>query len=242
MDTGESDRVLTILSLEEGKLDLTARGARKSGSRNAGMTEPLSVISCAIAQTKRTRYLGQTESIQANYAIRKDYDKLNSALVLAESLEAALPWHKPVPEVFGLFLLALEQLSLSEHPLAVQAWAEVWLLRSLGYGFDFLNCQGTGEKLREDPAHLSAMAGGYVHSSIARQYPDVFYVPSKVAYTLGKLGEVEQPPAQIKQAEAVVLALGNLWRDITEGTLLARMRQEEELRQILVQSGPGSAR
>ena len=73
-DSGESDRVLTVLSLEEGKMDVIARGAKKPTYKFGGCTDPLTVATFGLGQTKKSVYLNQVQSMQPNWAFFRPND------------------------------------------------------------------------------------------------------------------------------------------------------------------------
>ena len=58
-ESGENDRRLTLLTLEQGKIDVIARGARKGGSRLAGISEPLVFAKMQLAVGRHRRFVTQ---------------------------------------------------------------------------------------------------------------------------------------------------------------------------------------
>ena len=83
-DSGESDRALTCLTEERGLVDVIAKGARKSGSRLSGSSEPLSVCEMEVAKGKAREFLTQAQPVMTFPKLREDYDRLAAGLAFAE--------------------------------------------------------------------------------------------------------------------------------------------------------------
>lgn len=228
-DEGESDRVLSVLSLEQGKFNARARGARKASSKFSGLTEPLTIATLSFAQTKKTPYLTQGEGAAVHVSLRRDYERISYALSLVEAVERLVPFHKPVPTVFGLLLAGLEHIATHESPLIATLWAELQLLTALGYPPQFDACVLSNEPLSENPCFVSPQAGGYVHSSMARDYGEYFVAPGEVVKGLHLLSQTTEPPKAFRRPEESWMMLGKFWRYYTESPLPARALIEKEL-------------
>src|SRR5207245_10820269 len=103
VDYGESDRVVTLLTREQGKLSAFARGARASKRRFAGALEPF--------QRLRIRYrdrrgdlisLAGAEIDRARPAILADFDAISRASYLTELAIEATRGRDPVAPLFAL--------------------------------------------------------------------------------------------------------------------------------------------
>ena len=127
-NAGESDRRLTVLTREIGKVDVVAKGARKSASRLAGSSDPLTAAVLSIAEGKRNRFVTQAQPLSSFRGLRSDFDRLGMALALVELYAAVLPVEEPAPQAFDLLVLSLTALEKAERPEASLAWAEVQLL------------------------------------------------------------------------------------------------------------------
>lgn len=226
-DAGESDRILTVFTLEAGKEEITARGARRSTSKTAGLTEPMSVGTFSLAQTKSKAILTQAQQVQPNLGLRQDFMRLQCGLALMEVVETSLPWHKPFPELFGLTLHALELLQAHPNPVLALLWSELKIMQSTGHECSFAVCTTTGKPLRENPAHLSPVAGGYISASLAQDYNDLILVDPEVAIGLDRLSKTMEVPQAMKHTEASWKALGWFWRSFLESPLPVRKALED---------------
>lgn len=220
-DAGETDRRLTILTPELGKIDVFAKGARKGGSRLAGVSDPLSVAKLAIAQSKKNRYVTQAQPQSSFPGLRSDFDRLSLALATVEVFAAILPYEDADPEVFELLLKVLGSLEKHPKPLAVTAWAQVALLSHAGFMPIFGSCVMTSAPLSEGDPFLSPRAGGYVSESAATPFSDRFRVRAEVVMNLDRLQPLTEPPPNLKFAEETLAALYPFWRHIADTPLPA---------------------
>ena len=229
-DSGESDRRLTLFTVEYGKLDAVAKGARKGGSRLAGISEPLSVADMTLAEGKRNRFVTQVLPLASFPGLRADFDRLTYALALTELAAAVLPWESPLPEMFELLTCGLHGLENHEQPLAVLCWALVKLLEYSGFLPQFDTCVETGAPIQEAHGYLSPAAGGYVVEVESGRFQDRYRVQAKVLVALARLGELDEPPPRLKMAPDCLYALFPLCRALAETQLPALTAVRDGLR------------
>lgn len=220
-DAGESDRRLTILTPEMGKIDVTAKGARKGASRLAGVSDPLSVAVLSLAVGKRNRFVTQAQPQTSFPGLRTDFDRLSLALATVELFAALLPYEEPDPDAYELLVKALRGIEKHPKPLAATAWAQVALLDHAGFMPDFGACVVTDGPLQEGEPFLSPRAGGYVCDAAATPYSDRFRVRAEVVMNLDRLAPLENPPPNLKHAEETLAALLPFWRHVADTPLPA---------------------
>ncbi len=220
-ESGESDRRLTLLTRELGKIDAIAKGARKAASRLAGASDPLAVSVMSLAAGKRNLFVTQSQPLNAFRKLRTDFDRLSMALALVELYAAVLPYEQPDPEAFELLHLSLEHLETHPKPIVTLVWAEIRLLEAAGFQPQFGSCVATGAPIREAQGWVSPEAGGYISSLEADRYGDRFRVQAEVLYGLSRIGEFETPPTNLKFSLEALRALMPFWRHIADLSLPA---------------------
>ncbi|CAN5441538.1 hypothetical protein BH11ARM1_BH11ARM1_11400 [soil metagenome] len=233
-DSGETDRRLTVLTREVGKIDLIAKGARKAASRLAGSSDPLTVATFSVALGKKNRFITQSQPIQSFRGLRTDFDRLSYALALCELYAVLLPWEEPQPEAFDLLIESLGFLEKHPKPLVALAWAEVQLLMQSGFMPQFDVCVVTGEAPSETNPFISPSAGGYVSEVASRDYRDRFRTRVELLYGLSKMVEQPVPPANFKFVEEGLADLLPFWQHIAETALPANVAAISELRHQMV--------
>lgn len=229
-DAGESDRCLTILSPELGKIDVVAKGARKAASRLAGVSDPLSSAILGIALGKKNRFVTQAQPLASFRGLRTDYERLGFGLALTELYAAILPWEEPSPEMFELLRHSLRHLETHAKPMVAFLWAEVQLLAESGFLPQFDRCVVTEEPILEAQPFLSPHAGGYVCHGRAEAFSDRFLTRAEVLYGLSRLPEFDSPPPNFKFVEEALASVLPFWRAIAEAPLPANESAVQEAR------------
>jgi DNA repair protein RecO (recombination protein O) len=220
-DAGESDRRLTVLTPENGKFDVIAKGARKAGSRLAGASEPLMVSVLQLAPGRKVKYVTQSQPVTSFPGLRTDYAKLSFGLALAELCAAIVPYEEPAAEPFQFVIEALHRIEAHEKPLVALIWAELKMLDMSGFAPQFDACAVSGAPVSEAVCWLSPMAGGYVCASGAERFVDRFQARAEVLYGLARISREEVPPANLKFAPESLAALMPFWHGVAECPLPA---------------------
>ncbi len=229
-DSGESDRRLTILTLELGKIDVLAKGARKGASRLSGISDPLSSATLGLAIGKKNWFVTQAQPLTSFRKLRTDYERLNFALALTELYAAVIPLDQPLPEAFALLNASLRHLEEHPRPLAALLWAEVKLLELSGFMPQFESCVVTGAPIALAEPFVSPSAGGFVCEDSAVAYADRFRTRAEVLYGLSRLPDLDEPPSNMKFAEQALATLFPFWRAVAETQLKANESVVREVR------------
>ncbi len=220
-DSGESDRRLTLLTREHGKLDAIAKGARKGGSRLAGASEPLVLSTMQLAKGRVRRFVTQAQPQTSFPGLRLDFERLAAGLALAELVAVSTPFEAGESDVFDLLVGGLEALEASPEWLPAMVWAEVRLMREQGVLPVWTQCVATGEPLKENPAWVSPIAGGYLSIGHAERYGDRFQASAEALIGLNKIVELGEPPLRLKRGEECLRILHAFWVTALESELPA---------------------
>lgn len=215
-DSGESDRRLVLLTSELGKIEVVAKGARKSASRLAGSSDPLTHAVMNLASGKATRYVTQAQPMGAFRGLRTDFERLSFGLALGELYAAVLPYDEPAPEAFELLGTSLGHLEVHPKPLVALVWAEMRLMELSGFMPQFDSCVVSGIEVREAEPFVSPKAGGYVSEAEAGAFSDRFRTRAEVLYGLSRIVELEAPPSNLKLAIESLQTLLAFWRHIAD--------------------------
>ena len=219
-DSGESDRRLTVFSRELGKIDLVAKGARKPTSRLAAVSEPLSWARFTFAPGKRTSYVTQAQMMSRYKGLRKDYDRLQSALAYLELCEQVLPYGLVEAETFQTINLCLEHLDSHPKPLIANVWCQVKLLEVTGHLPSFESSED-GTDLSPGLNWYSLEAGGLCSFATASTVRDSFQVSAEILLALARLTDLDSPPGNIVEAKGCNSVLFRTWLQIVQAELSA---------------------
>ena len=160
-DYGEADRILTILTPDQGKLRLMARGVRKAKSRLAGGIELFSTTDLTYMNGRgEIGTLISARLIKYYSTIVKDIDRVQLGYELIKMLNRATE-DQPEAEYFDLLeqaFAALDAPSISVE--LIRVWFEAQLLRQAGHSPN-LRTDTNDKKLAPDQTYnfdLEAMA------------------------------------------------------------------------------------
>lgn len=107
----ESDRILTVLTADNGKMTLTAHGALSKRSRIAAATQQLTYSELTLFE-KNGRYTVREAITKEGFSgLRQDLEKLALGSYFAECLEQYAAEEQPEPELMQLGLNCLYALS-----------------------------------------------------------------------------------------------------------------------------------
>ena len=165
----ESDKILTLLTQEAGKLTASGRGCRKKGSPIAAGCQLL-VWSDMVLYEHRGRWAVQEAAVEREFrGMRDDLVKLALGCYGAEVTELLAVEGVPNPELLSLLLNSLHALDkLDRPPALVKAAFELRCLCLAGYGPLLDACAVCGREppeeprfhLREGALHCAKCRGG----------------------------------------------------------------------------------
>ena len=130
-DTKETDKILTVLSPQLGKIPVIARGARRKNSRLAAACQLLAYDELTVYKRGAWYLLDEAATLELFPGVRRDIVQLSLASWFAELTEAVCPEEAPAPELAALLLNGLYALCyLEKDPVLVKA-AFQWRLMAL---------------------------------------------------------------------------------------------------------------
>lgn len=158
----EQDRLLTLLSAEQGIITAYAKGAGRMKGSMAGATELLCYSHFVLFQNRERCFADRAEANTLFFGIRGNLEKLTLATYFAQLCCELIPENEPAAEELRLMLNTLYYLEQGKlPPLQLKAILELRLLTLTGYMPDLLACRECGG-LPEDGAVLFDPMGGSV--------------------------------------------------------------------------------
>ena len=156
----EADKILTVLTDTEGKLTVSARGARRKGCRYSAATQLLSFSEMTLFGNRGRWSLNEAETREQFLGLREDIVKLALGSYMAEVLEAVSAEDMPDPQVLQCGLNSLYALSSGLcPPEQVKAVFELRLMCLSGYEPDVSACCVCGKTEPVEPV-LNIEEGG----------------------------------------------------------------------------------
>ncbi|MFZ2199642.1 MAG: DNA repair protein RecO [Microgenomates group bacterium] len=129
----ETDRFLTIYTLEEGKISVYARGVRSVKSKRGSQLDLFSHIRFELFEKNDRRTLTSVELLNGHHLSKTTLNNISRLFQIGELIDRLTVEHDPHPEVYDLLVTALTNLSRFETPEYMYRFKKK-LLEVLGYG------------------------------------------------------------------------------------------------------------
>jgi DNA repair protein RecO (recombination protein O) len=183
---GESDRIVTLYTLDFGKMKGIAKGAKRSQKRFANTLEIGSYIQVGFfeKETQDLVRLDQSELIHSFGSLREDITKLAWAsyfIELVNELTAERIKNKALFRLLVFFLDLIDQGMLQED---IQRVFEVRLLSHLGYQPHFDHCTRCQKRLSGEKFFFGIRQGGVLCPPCAAQLPGLVPISLGTVKTL----------------------------------------------------------
>lgn len=148
----DSDKILTILTRDRGKLSASCPGGRsKMGSMRAG-TQLLSYSDFTLFENRGRYSINAAEPVEMFMQLRKDILLLSLGSYFAEVLETVADEEVPASDLLTTGLNCLYGLSVRKKPqFLIKAVFELRVMMISGYAIDVAECPVCGSDEPEDP-------------------------------------------------------------------------------------------
>ncbi|MCL1819913.1 MAG: DNA repair protein RecO [Oscillospiraceae bacterium] len=128
------DKMLTVLTPEDGKLSVLARGARRRGSPHIASSQLLAYSEYTLFVSKGRHTLDDSETIDLFFDLRQDIKSFSFGIYFAELLDAVCVENVPCADIFELALWGLNALGRSKRPAEIiKAAFELRLMSLSGF-------------------------------------------------------------------------------------------------------------
>jgi DNA repair protein RecO (recombination protein O) len=156
---GEGDKILTLLSDRYGKIQVMARGARKTKSKLIAGTQLFCYGDFILFKGKNWYYVNEVEIINTFHRIRNDLIKLCNCTYLIELANAVVQPEQPPGRLLDVLVDAFNiYAGENTNPEIIMRAAELKILAYSGFKPQLGNC--TNCNAVSDAAYFSPVSGG----------------------------------------------------------------------------------
>lgn len=148
-DYGESDRIVSLFTLEHGRLRGFARGARNSRKRFGPALETFARIDLQLSHKEGLCSLRSADVITLYAGIRGVLGAIAHGLYACELVECLTPEGQPLPRLYRLLAAYLERLDSGQSDDTDRRMFEINLLNILGYRPSLEGCSRCGSVFGE---------------------------------------------------------------------------------------------
>lgn len=162
INLGETDRIVTLLSREKGKIAGVAKGSRKAISRLSGASEVFTCARYQMATGRNLDVITQVDIRESFPRIHADLFRIAYAAYLIEVIDRFTDEDEHCPNLFDLLLSALFLMERPNDPEIVARMFDLQLMREIGYEPVLDMCLRCSEPLGDGKTAFSPSMGGMV--------------------------------------------------------------------------------
>lgn len=129
---GEADRILTVFTLQKGKISVLAKGVRRITSRRAGNVELLNRVSMYLHQAKTFLILTEATSLDTYQKLKEDLTLSTYAFHIIELVDKLTAENQENRILYEHLVNVLQRLSRNPRQILVRAF-EAKILSNLGF-------------------------------------------------------------------------------------------------------------
>jgi DNA repair protein RecO (recombination protein O) len=158
---GEADRILTIYTLDYGKIKVIAKGVRKIKSKLAGNLELFCLDDLVIAEGKNLDIVCGAVTEKCFFDLRNDLKATHTAYYLADVVDKLSEEEEPHKEVFEFLDNLLEEINGGNAAILLP-YFEIKFLKELGYKPELFFCVACKAKIKNGRNFFDFDEGGLV--------------------------------------------------------------------------------
>lgn len=203
---GEADRVVVLLSPNNGKIRTVAKGVRKTKSRFGGRLEPFTHVDLVLYEGRNLDTITQVAVLEPFPRLRTDLDAVIAAGTMVEAADAVAQEEESSIRLFLLLQRGLKALETGNHgPDTITSFL-LKLAEVVGVAPSLIQCASCG---RVDGLHRFSFGGGgvicdrcFVEGAVRLRDGITSYLASLAAAELNAL----PPPDTALSGEAMGIA------------------------------------
>ena len=140
----ESDRIVVVMTAENGKVRAVAKGVRKTKSKFGARLEPMSHVRLLLYRGRELDIVSQAESVEPLSPLLSSLDRASQAMAAIEAVDQLGLEREPNPQLYRMTVGVLR--TIAERPAPLNVPAFYWkLLRAEGLEPQLDACVRCGE-------------------------------------------------------------------------------------------------
>lgn len=164
----EKDRILTIFSREEGKVDALAKGARRPGNRLGPNSDLATIAIFHIHKTKSIDIVTEIEPIYHPFGARGEFEKTELISYALKIIDKLYEVDDPHPNTYQVLCELIETVSYSRRQLVFLKFI-IEIMRDLGALPEFDTCSYCQTNITSSDEYVFDLKGGLSHRNCSRE-------------------------------------------------------------------------
>ena len=207
MAARERDKLVVFLTPDHGKRKGWAYGARSIKSRFGASLEPLAKVRIAYLERESDEVvrIESVDLVRSLFPAQQNLVSSIAATYIAEMVDIFAPANDPAELIYRLLDRTTEALLVGRSPMAVVAYAEVWMLRLGGVLPSLRDCMSCGAPLGR-PLRFDEKLQGFVCDGCAGR--DSTVIDNEVADAL--VAMLRTPVDEFSAPDSVLFEIRSL--------------------------------
>ncbi|MBU0897626.1 DNA repair protein RecO [Patescibacteria group bacterium] len=162
---GENNTIVTIYTTEKGKLELIARGTKKSKSKLAAHLEPITLVDVMVVRGKKYDYIGSAISENCYFDLKNSLEKIKAAGEVIRILNLIVKTGDCDKEIFELLISYFDFLNSAKEELNYDLFVQLFvfkLLIKLGHRPELYYCVSCHSKILPLSNKFDLSKGGII--------------------------------------------------------------------------------
>jgi len=180
VSVGEADKIVVLLLKGRGKFGVSAKGARKSGSKFLAAAQLFTYSDFVITQGPSFFALAQTDVIETFYDLRVSYESLAAASRMAKLCDRVILEHEPCDDILRLLIYGFNALCKSKQPDLVTAAFALKFLEYNGLTPSFAVCSICQKQLTSADAGKQGRYSVGLHGAICAECAKALGQPANI--------------------------------------------------------------
>lgn len=160
LNYGETNKIITVLTRNHGKIGLMARGAKKTKSKLSSSSQLFFYGNFLYQRGKGLGVLHQADPIDSFRDMKTDIVRMAYSAYLVEFADRITEDHTGYPELYDILIQTIKWINDGISPQILVLIFNVKMLPLAGIAANIERCVHCGE--REGPFHFSMTGGGYL--------------------------------------------------------------------------------
>ncbi len=159
----ESDRIISIFTSGQGRMDAKSRGCQKSTSALLTASQPFAYGRYELFLSRDKYTVNQCELLESFYPIREDYERFSAASAALQLAHDAVQENQPNEALFSLLYHTLSFMAYGQaDPRDLICCYLIRYLSACGYRPTITSCAQCGRDIRSDAIVRFSPRGGAV--------------------------------------------------------------------------------
>ncbi len=174
---GESDKIITFFTRDQGRLTGIAKGANRSKKRFLNKLELFTSLTISYNEGRRSSlaFIAEADLHSGFISLRNDINRYNCASILRETILMATAEGESDPEIYQLLLWALTSLDEKRPSLGVVSIFLLRLFHLIGYCPNLTGCHFCDKAISTRNTYVfDHLIGGLICRSCATRETDGF--------------------------------------------------------------------